>query len=65
MAHNGEAVPPDVVSKIVAAGGVATPDAGWLGSQQAEGLHLSDAATDWIEAIANDERPDAGPGSAG
>ena len=62
IAHNGEAVPPEVVSEIVASGGVVASDAGWVGGERAEGLYLSDEAIDWIEAIANGEMPDSGMG---
>ena len=63
IAHNGEAVPAAVLSKIVWAGGVVTSDAGWVGADGPEGFYLSDEATDWIEASANEEAPD--PPSAG
>jgi len=55
IAHNGEAVSPEVLSKIVAAGGAATSSAGWVGESGPEGIYLSDEAVDWIEAAANGE----------
>lgn len=45
-ANNGDAVPDDIVDEIVRAGGVMT------------GSYLSDEAVDWVEAVANGERPD-------
>lgn len=55
IAHNGEAVSPEVLSKIVAAGGSVTSSALWVGESGTEGLFLSDEAVDWIETAANDE----------
>ena len=55
IAHNGEAVPLDVVNKIAAAGGVMTSDAWWIGERGFDGIYLSDEAVDWIEATANGE----------
>jgi hypothetical protein len=55
IAHNGEAVTPDLLDKITAAGGVLTPDAWWAGESGKDGFFLSDEAVDWIEAVANDE----------
>ena len=53
--HNGEAVPPEIVSEIAAVGGVIVPDAWWVGEDGTGGFSLSDRAIDWIEAVANDE----------
>lgn len=55
IAHNGEAVAPDVLSKIVSAGGSVTSNAWWVGAGGPDGFYLSDDAVDWIEAAANDE----------
>jgi hypothetical protein len=55
IAHNGEAVSPDVLSRIAEAGGSATSDAAWVGESGPDGFFLSDEAVDWIEAAANDE----------
>jgi hypothetical protein len=55
IAHNGEAVSPDVLSKIAAAGGSVTSDAWWIGESGPDGFFLSDEAVDWIESAANDE----------
>jgi hypothetical protein len=55
IAHNGEAVSPEVLSNIVAAGGSVTSSALWVGESGPDGLFLSDEAVDWIETAANDE----------
>ncbi|MET0780610.1 MAG: hypothetical protein ABWY26_05760 [Microbacterium sp.] len=55
MAHNGEAVPAEVLSKIAAAGGAVTSGARWVGESGPDGFFLSDEAVDWIEEIANSE----------
>jgi hypothetical protein len=55
VAHNGEAVPPEVLSKVIAAGGSVTLNAWWVGESGPDGFSLSDAAVDWIEATANGE----------
>jgi len=59
VAHNGEAVPESVVREITQAGGSATADAWWFGQNGPTGFYLSDAAVDWIEAVANEEMPEA------
>ncbi|WP_137846122.1 hypothetical protein [Microbacterium sp. 2FI] len=55
IAHNGEAVSPDVLSQIVAVGGSVTSSAWWVGESGPDGFMLSDEAVDWIETTANDE----------
>lgn len=55
VAHNGEAVPPEALSKIVEAGGSVTSSAWWVGQSGPDGFHLSDEAVDWIETVANGE----------
>ncbi|MFE4725578.1 hypothetical protein [Microbacterium sp. NPDC056736] len=55
IAHNGEAVSSEVLSKIAAAGGADTSSAWWVGESGPDGIFLSDEAVDWIEAAANDE----------
>ncbi|MCR2799608.1 MULTISPECIES: hypothetical protein [unclassified Microbacterium] len=55
IAHNGEAVSPEVMRKIAAAGGSVTSSAWWVGESGPDGFFLSDEAVDWIEAAANDE----------
>ena len=51
VAHNGEAVAPDVVSKIVAVAG----PLGVVGESGSDGVFLTDEEVDWIETTANDE----------
>ncbi|MET1082847.1 MAG: hypothetical protein ABWY12_07315 [Burkholderiales bacterium] len=55
VAHNGEAVAPEVLSKIVTAGGTVNSRGWWIGASGHDGFHLSDKAVDWIEMRANDE----------
>ncbi|MBT2588386.1 hypothetical protein J7I86_21510 [Arthrobacter sp. ISL-95] len=54
--HNGEALPPKVVARIMAATG-GTTDSRWWASESTDGPQLSDEAVDWIEGVANDEGP--------
>ncbi|MBT2585649.1 hypothetical protein [Arthrobacter sp. ISL-95] len=54
--HNGEPLPPEVVTRIMAATG-GTSDSRWWASGSADGPQLSDEAVDWIEGVANDEGP--------
>ena len=58
VANNGDAVPAEVVSEIVAAGGAVSSDVGSFGKSDPEGFYLSDETVDWIEATANGETPD-------
>ncbi len=46
---------PEVLSKIVAAGGTVTSSAWWVGGAGPGGFFFSDNAVDWIETAANDE----------
>lgn len=55
IAGNGDAVSEPVVNDIVAASGVVASDSRWVGESGPDGLFLSDEATDWIGAVANDE----------
>jgi len=55
IAHNGEAISPEVLNKIVAAGGSVNSSAWWVGESGPDGFFLSDEAVDWIEAAANEE----------
>ena len=55
ITHNGEAVAPEVLSRIVTAGGSVNSRGWWIGSSGADGFYLSDEAVDWIEMRANDE----------
>lgn len=43
------------VDEIVAAGGIVSSESRWVSESGPGGLFLSDEATDWIEAVANDE----------
>jgi hypothetical protein len=38
-------------------------DAWWVGENGPTGFHLSDAAIDWIEEVANRETPERSAGS--
>ncbi|MFJ4166844.1 hypothetical protein ACIPY5_14935 [Microbacterium sp. NPDC089698] len=53
--HNGEALAPTILAAITAAGGLAVPEAWWVGQSGPTGFFLSDAAVDWIEEKANGE----------
>lgn len=55
VAHNGEAVDPDVLVRIEAAGGIVGSGAWWVGESTPDGFFFSDEAVDWIEAVANGE----------
>jgi hypothetical protein len=55
IANNGGVVTSSVVEQIVAAGGVVDAESDWVSESGPDGLLLSDHATDWIEAVANDE----------
>ena len=55
--HNGEPLPAEVLEEITSVGGEPTSEAWWVGEQRPDGLHLSDAAVDWVEAVANGEDP--------
>jgi hypothetical protein len=46
--NNGDELPPEIIAEVTAAGGAADLD----------GAHLSDAAVDWVETVANDESPE-------
>jgi hypothetical protein len=59
VANNGDVLPPPVVEDIVRAGGAVTSDAWWVGQHGPSGVYLSDAAVDWVEAVANGEAPEA------
>ncbi len=45
VANNGDAIPPDTIGELAAAGRSASAD------------QLDDDEIDWIEAVANDEQP--------
>jgi hypothetical protein len=54
-AHNGDVVPPTIVEAIVEAAGPVGAEERWFGESGPDGFFLSEEATDWIEATANDE----------
>ncbi|MFJ6416892.1 hypothetical protein [Paeniglutamicibacter sp. NPDC091659] len=56
--NNGDAVPAEILQRIMAVTGDSAAHAPWVGSDDAEGFFLSDTAVDWIEEIANGESPD-------
>lgn len=57
--HNGEPLPPPVVTAImVVTGGSTEPE--WWAGESGDGARLTDAAVDWIEAVANGEDPTPG-----
>jgi len=56
--NNGDQVPAEVVAEIAEAGGPASSDPWWVG-QSGPGCYVPDEATDWIEAVANGEEPEA------
>jgi hypothetical protein len=56
IAHNGEALTPEVAADISRVGGLIAAESWWMGERTQDGLHLSDAATDWIEERANAEQ---------
>ncbi|WP_241992407.1 hypothetical protein [Cryobacterium lactosi] len=60
-ANNGDSVsiPSNMVTEIRAAGGSVITDPWWIYHIGPTGFSLSDAATDWIEAVANGEDPNA------
>jgi len=55
IANNGDAVPPQIVEEIVAAGGPAAADAWWADLDDSPCRCMPDDAVDWIEEAANDE----------
>jgi hypothetical protein len=54
IAHNGEPLPPEIVAHIAIAGGEVLSGP-WIDETEDDGFQLSDAAVDWIEAVANGE----------
>ena len=59
VANNGDVVPEAIAQEIRVAGGALAPGCQGSASGDGEtpGAHLSDAETDWIEAVANGESP--------
>jgi hypothetical protein len=58
IANNGDVVPTSVVEEITRLGGPIPADAWWVGQDGPSGFYLSDAAVDWIDAVANGEAPE-------
>jgi hypothetical protein len=59
VAHNGEALSAQVLDDLVRVGGAVPSAAWWVGENGPDGLYLSDAGIDWVEAVANGELQDA------
>jgi hypothetical protein len=57
IANNGGVVPAPIVKEIQEAGGPLRSDAWWVTQDGSTGTCMPDAATDWIEEIANGETP--------
>ena len=57
IANNGDAVPATIVDEIAQAGGPAKSDPWWVEDDGSTGLLIPDEAIDWIEEIANNEKP--------
>ena len=58
VAHNGEAVPATIVEEMRRAGAALSVVAESVDGNDDSGFFLSDETVDWIEAVANEERPD-------
>lgn len=56
--NNGDAVPPEILGRIMSMAGKSTARDSWAGADDAEGFFLSDTAVDWIEETANGESSD-------
>ena len=57
--NNGDVVRGDIVAEIRQVAAPMSPDAWWVGQDGPTGFSLSDRATDWIEAAANEEEPES------
>ena len=55
VAHNGEVLSRSVVEDVERVGGPVPSVAWWVGEDGPDGLHLSHAAVDWVEEVANGE----------
>lgn len=53
--NNGDVLPPEVIAKIVEAGGPPPGDPWWGRNEESEGFLFPDEAIDWIEETANGE----------
>ena len=56
VAHNGEPLTPQITSNVMLVASGATGPEWWAG-ESADGPQLTDAAVDWIEAVANGKNP--------
>lgn len=61
IANNGDALSTSVIDDIARVSGSASSDVWWVGENGPNGLYLSDAGIDWIEAVANGEMPQLAP----
>lgn len=59
IAHNGEPLDASVRNDLLEVTQGEFDASWWVGSSEGGSSELSDAAIDWIEAIANDETPGA------
>ncbi|PRY68461.1 hypothetical protein B0I08_104163 [Glaciihabitans tibetensis] len=57
LANNGDAVPAEIMTEIAAAGGPGKSEPWWTNQIDSDGFYFPDDASDWVEAVANDERP--------
>jgi hypothetical protein len=57
IANNGDAVPARVMAEIAAVGGPGQADGWWVDEGDSDGFYMPDDAIDWIEEVANAERP--------
>lgn len=57
IAHNGDALSAAVLEDIARVGRAVPPDESWGVERRPDGVFLSDAGVDWIEAVANAETP--------
>lgn len=58
IGNNGDALPAGLVEEISRLGGGVATDGWWVEKDEGPtGFYLSDAETDWIEAVANGESP--------
>lgn len=56
--NNGDEVPEELRVEIEEAGGSVASRSWWVGEIGPSGFHFSDEGVDWIEAVANRERPE-------
>lgn len=59
IANNGSPVPAEVVEQIEQAGGPSPSDPWRTRDENSCQIAVPDSAADWIEAIANEETPEA------